>query len=208
MGKVTFVVTVAPNHQFHFIVGRRVVAGQWISEDSDFGPGLIAHITMSIDQMALKSNKDKTYHAEMLVNGLHYTVRKKADSDWLTENIDTVVADQESKKRTAAVLRYQEIQANSLHHGLNGAWNSGNKEKNAGAKAALSYDTSFPLFPSDLDKQGMISTVGAEALKKIPSSTGPKNRWNLSSTRPAWSSLDAALPTVHRGPWQRGAIPG
>jgi hypothetical protein len=26
------------------------------------------------------------YHAELLVKGLHYTVRKKADSDWLEQN--------------------------------------------------------------------------------------------------------------------------
>jgi hypothetical protein len=168
LGNVTFLVTVPPNHQFQFIIGKRVVAGQWISEDSEFDTGLIAHITMSIDKLTLSPNKDETYRARLEVNNLHYTVRKKTDSDWLEKNIDNVVEDQGKKTKTdsATVIKYKEIQANSLHHGLNGAWNSGNKEKNEGAKKALNYDTNFPLFPGDLDKvQGMISTVGGKALE-------------------------------------------
>ena len=167
LGNVTFLVTVPPTHQFHFIPGKRVVGAQWISEDSQFDTGLIAHITMSIDLLTLRPTKDKTYHAELQVAGLHYTVRKKADSDWLEQNISTVEADQRNKVESPAVQKYKEIQKNSLHMGLvSGVWNSGNKDNTNSAKQSLNYTTNQQLFPGDLDKvKGMISTVGAEALK-------------------------------------------
>jgi hypothetical protein len=184
LGKVTFLVTVPPNHQFQFIVGKRVVAGQWISEDSEFDTGLIGHITMTIDRLTLSLNdlkpsgekgkskrkekeEPKTFHANLQVSGLHYTVRKKTDSDWLEKNIDKVVADQKKKTNSPEVIRYKQIQTNSLHRGLNSSeWNSGNKDKNADARAALNFSNTSTLFPGDLDKvKGMISTVGAEALK-------------------------------------------
>jgi hypothetical protein len=184
LSKVTFLVTVPPNHQFQFIVGKRVVAGQWISEDSEFDTGLIAHITMTIDKLTLSLNnltpsgekgKSKrkeeeeqiTFHANLQVSGLHYTVRKKQDSDWLAENINKVVVDQKTKTNSAEVIKYKQIQTNSLHRGLNSSeWNSGNKGKNADARAALNFSATSTLFPGDLDKvKGLISTVGAEALK-------------------------------------------
>jgi len=182
LGEVTFLVTVPPNHQFRLIPGKRVSAGQWISEDSEFDTGLIAHITMTIDKLTLslsdvtssgkkgKSKEEeepKTFHANLEVSNLHYTVRKKADSDWLAENIKKVEADQKTKTNSAAVSKYKQIQTNSLHRGLNSAeWNSGNKGKNPDARAALNFDATSTLFPGDLDKvKGLISTVGAEALK-------------------------------------------
>jgi hypothetical protein len=165
-------------------LGKRVVAGQWISEDSAFDTGLIAHITMTIDKLTLSFNKVTpsgkkgksqkkeaeepiTFHANLQVSGLHYTVRKKQDSDWLAENINKVVADQKTSTNSAEVIKYKQIQTNSLHRGLNSSeWNSGNKGKNTDARAALNFSATSILFPGDLDKvKGLISTVGAEALK-------------------------------------------
>jgi hypothetical protein len=177
---VTFQVTVPP-HQFVFIPGNRVVGGQWISEDCEFGNELIAHITMTISKLQLSPSKeageektaksketkaDKLYHALLSVEGLHYTVRSKTDSDWIAANIKKVVADQDSKKQTADVLRYESIQRNSLHLGLKGDWNSGNKTNTAPAKLALGGPASIVQFPSNLDKvAGLISTVGAVAFQ-------------------------------------------
>jgi hypothetical protein len=157
LSKVTFLVTVpgAKNHQFQYIVGKRVVAGQWISEDSEFDTGLIAHITMTIDKLTLSLNdltpsgekgkskrkeeeEQKTFHANLQVSGLHYTVRKKQDSDWLAENIKKVVADQQTKTNSAEVVKYKQIQTNSLHRGLNSSeWNSGNKGKNGSSAVSV-----------------------------------------------------------------------
>lgn len=179
---VTFLVTVPPTHQFRLIPGQRTVAGQWISDDSDFAGNLIAHITMSIDKLTLspipaeraakakKKSKDADtevlYHATLEVSGLHYTVRKKVDSTWIDQNIDTVVRDMEVKPTTPEVQRYKQIQAESLHMGLlNDTWNSGNKSNSEAAKNALGI-TARTRMPADLDKvKGLIASVGATSLK-------------------------------------------
>jgi len=75
-----------------------------------------------------------TFHANLQVSSLHYTVRKKEDSDWLAQNIDKVVADQKRKTNSQEVIKYKQIQTSSLHRRLNSSeWNSGNKDKNADA---------------------------------------------------------------------------
>jgi hypothetical protein len=168
LGEVRFEVTVPPHHRFILIPGKRVVAGQWISEDSEFGKGMIAHITMSITDLVLSPSKEEgkgKYHALLTVKNLHYTVRAKADSDWIEGNIKTILADQKNDPNSAFVRKYDEIQARSLHRGLVGqGWNSGNKTNNEIAKKALG--DSFTQLPENLDKvKGLICTVGAVALQ-------------------------------------------
>jgi hypothetical protein len=178
LGKTTFRVTVPPGHTFVFESGERVCAEQWISSDSVFSNDtLIAHITMTICELRLHRQTGDLFHAFLRIENLHYTVRKKADSDWISKNIVAVLNAQskggkgKGKGIPAApenpLERYNQIQATSMHRGLNNSsWNSGNKDQNEAAKVALNYANTFQLWPGDLDKvKGMIMSVGGEAMK-------------------------------------------
>jgi hypothetical protein len=80
---------------FTFSSDDRFSGGTWISSDAKFSDDkLIAHVTMTIDRLAVAAGKDDDLaksHATLLITNLHYTVRRADDSQWIELNADTVL---------------------------------------------------------------------------------------------------------------------
>lgn len=140
-----------PSLRVTFIAGQRMSGAQWVSTDFHIGRGIVAHLTMSFNRLALKKQvlapgsklEKEIWNGSLELENLHLTLRAAADSRKIEENIGTVLAGKakNEKKRSAhekeKIAEYNDIQHRSLHASHTGRLHSGNKAYDAHAAKSL-----------------------------------------------------------------------